>query len=133
MKPEDKDKLNKCLEILDTTDLGLSMVWLWTWSTINNILDDETYKAKVTQDQMWDNLCEAVEAGHGFSLEYGAEQHQEDVLEWMTNRDYIVDTMWDEDDEDEEEKEVDPETEELVQELYKQIDERDGWLPNGNE
>jgi hypothetical protein len=100
MKPEDKDKLNKCLEILDTTDLGLSMVWLWTWSTINNILDDETYKAKVTQDQMWEYLCEAVEAGQGFSLEYGAEQHQDDVLEWMTNRDYIVDTMFEQEEEE---------------------------------
>jgi hypothetical protein len=100
MKPEDKDKLNKCLEILDTTDLGLSMVWLWTWSTINNILDDETYKAKVTQDQMWEYLCEAVEAGQGFSLEYGAEQHQDDVIEWMTNRDYIVDTMFEQEEEE---------------------------------
>jgi len=103
MKPDDKDKLNKCLEILDTTDLGLSMVWLWTWSTINNILDDETYKAKVTQDQMWDHLCEAVQAGQGFSLEYGAEQHQDDVLEWMMNRDYIVDTMFEQEEEDEDE------------------------------
>ena len=104
MKPEDKDKLNECLKILDSTDLGLSLVWLWTWSTINNILDDETYKAKVTQDEMWEHLCEAVEAGQGFSLEYGAEQHQDDVLEWMTNRDYIVDTMFEEEeDEDEDE------------------------------
>ena len=104
MKPEDKDKLNKCLEILDTTDLGLSLVWLWTWSTINNILDDETYRAKVTQDDMWNHLCEAVEAGQGFSLEYGAEQHQDDVLEWMTNRDYIVDTMFEEDEEEDEDE-----------------------------
>ena len=104
MKPEDKDKLNTCLEILDSTDLGLSLVWLWTWSTITNILDDETYKAKVTKDQMWDNLCEAVSAGHGFSLEYGAEQHQDDVLEWMTNRDYIVDTMFEDDEEEDEDE-----------------------------
>ena len=104
MKPEDKDKLNECLKILDSTDLGLSLVWLWTWSTINNIMEDETYKKKVTIDQMWDNLCEAVEAGHGFSLEYGAEQHHEDVQEWMFNRDYIVDTMFeDEEEEDEDE------------------------------
>lgn len=104
MKPEDKDKLNKCLEILDSTDLGLSLVWLWTWSTINNILDDENYNAKVTQDQMWEHLCEAVESGQGFSLEYGAEQHQDDVLEWMLNRDYITDPEWEEEeDEDEDE------------------------------
>ena len=83
MKPDDKDKLNKCLEILDSTDLGLSLVWLWTWSTINNILEDDTYVAKATQEDMWNHLCEAVEAGMGFSLEWGAEQHQEEVLDWM--------------------------------------------------
>ena len=105
MKNEDKDKLNACLEILDSTDLGLSMVWLWTWSTIDNILKDETYKAKVTMDDMWGHLCEAVEAGQGFSLEYGAEQHQDDVLEWMMNRDYIVDTMFEDDEEEEDEDE----------------------------
>ena len=103
MKREDKDKLNACLEILDSTDLGLSMVWLWTWSTINNILEDETFKAKATKDEMWDHLCEAVSAGQGFSLEYGAEQHHDDVQEWMLNRDYIVDTMFEEEDEDEDE------------------------------
>jgi len=104
MKPEDKDKLNKCLEILDSTDLGLSMVWLWTWSTINNILEDETFKAKVTQDEMWGHLCEAVEAGMGFSLEYGAEQHHDDVQEWMLNREYIVDTMFEEEEEEDEDE-----------------------------
>jgi hypothetical protein len=105
MKPEDKDKLNECLKILDTTDLGLSLVWLWTWSTINNIMEDETYKKNVSMDQMWMNLCEAVEAGQGFSLEYGAEQHQEEVLDWMMSRDYIVDTMFEDDEEEEDEDE----------------------------
>ena len=89
MKSDDKDKLNQCLEILDTTDLGLSLVWLWTWSTITNILKDDEWIAHATPDLMWGHLCEAVENGAGFSLEYGAEQHQEDVIEWMLNRDYI--------------------------------------------
>ena len=100
MKPDDKDKLNKCLEILDTTDLGLSLVWLWTWSTIGNILEDETFKATVTMDDMWDNMCEAVKNGNGFSLEYGAEQHQEDVMEWMMDNEWIIDTTLEEDEED---------------------------------
>jgi hypothetical protein len=103
MKPDDKDKLNKCLEILDSTDLGLSLVWLWTWNSINDILDSEDWQSEVTKDDMWDKLCEAVEAGMGFSLEYGVEQHHEDVLEWMLNRGYIVDPM----DEEEEEEDAD--------------------------
>ena len=105
MKPGDKDKLNECLKILDTTDLGLSLVWLWTWSTIKNFMEDETFIMKKTEDEMWDCLCEAVEAGHGFSLEYGAEQHNEDVMEWMLNRDYMVDSMFEDDEEDEDEDE----------------------------
>jgi hypothetical protein len=104
MKPDDKDKLDKCLEILDTTDLGLSLVWLWTWSTVTNILESEDWQAEVTRDQMWDNLCEAVEAGHGFTLEFGAEDHHEGVLEWMLNRGYILDPM---DELEEEEEDAD--------------------------
>lgn len=91
MKPNDKDKLNECLSILDSTDLGQSLVWLWTWSTIKDFLDDSEWQANATEEQMWEHLCEAVEAGNGFSLEYGAEQHQEDVMEWMLNREYIID------------------------------------------
>jgi hypothetical protein len=104
MKPDDKDKLDKCLEILDTTDLGLSLVWLWTWNSINDILDSEDWQSEVTKDDMWDKLCEAVEAGMGFSLEYGVEQHHEDVLEWMLNRGYILDPM---DELEEEEEDAD--------------------------
>ena len=100
MKPSDKDKLNQCLEILDTTDLGLSMVWLWTWSTIDNILKDDEYKANATMDDMWGHLCNAVSAGQGFSLEYGAEQHQEEVLDWMMSRGFITDLSEEDEDED---------------------------------
>ena len=96
MKPGDKDKLNECISILDTTDLGLSLVWLWTWSTIKDILSDSEWKAKVSEDDMWLYLCDAVESGAGFSLEYGAEQHQEEVLEWMANRGFISDPWLDE-------------------------------------
>lgn len=99
MKTEDRDKLHKCLEILQTTNLGLPMVWLWTWSSIVDILDDETYHAQANLDTVWTGLCEAVQAGKGFSLEYGAEQHYEEVQDWMLSNKYIVDTMFDTDEE----------------------------------
>jgi hypothetical protein len=90
MKTEDRDKLSKCIGILNTTSLGLPMVWLWTWGTIINILDDEEYNSQVNLDTVWVALCEAVEAGKGFSLEYGADQHYEDVLDWMQGKEYIT-------------------------------------------
>ena len=98
MKIDDKDKLNKCLEILESTDLGLSLVWLWTWDSIKWNMDDLDYVCTVTEDEMWDHLCEAVEAGQGFSLEYGAEQLSEDVRDWMFSRGYLVDPEDEDDD-----------------------------------
>jgi hypothetical protein len=97
MKTEDRDKLSKCIGILGTTSLGLPMVWLWTWNTIIDILDDETYHSQVNLDTVWTGLCEAVEAGQGFSLEYGSDQHYDDVRDWMLSKEYILDTMFDTD------------------------------------
>jgi hypothetical protein len=106
MKPEDKDKLNECITILESTDLGLSLVWLWTWDVIKYNMQDEDFVCTVTEDQMWGHLCEAVEAGQGFSLEYGAEQLSEDVRDWMMDRGYMVDpTDVEEEDEEEDEDE----------------------------
>ena len=105
MKPSDRKKLNKCIDILSTTDLGLSLVWLWTWDVIKYKMEDGDYTCTVTEEQMWDHLCEAVEAGQGFSLEYGAEQHNEDVHDWMLSRGYLVDPEEQEEEEDEDEDE----------------------------
>jgi hypothetical protein len=102
MKPEDKDKLNECISILETTDLGLSLVWLWTWDTIKYRMKDDNYRCTVTEDEMWEHLCEAVKAGKGFSLEYGADQLWEDILDWMTESGYLID-LDEEEEEDEDE------------------------------
>ena len=103
MKPEDKDKLNECISILESTDLGLSLVWLWTWDVIKYNMKDEDFVCTVTEDEMWDHLCKAVDEGRGFSLEYGAEQLSDDVRDWMTDNGYLVDPMDVEEEEDEDE------------------------------
>lgn len=98
VKPEDKDKLNQCLDILDTTDLGLSLVWLWTWNSIKNHMSDETVKFNLNEDEVWIMLTKAVEEGKGFSLEYGAEQHYEDVQNWLFENNIMTDTMFEDED-----------------------------------
>ena len=104
MNAEDKDKLNECIKILESTDLGLSLVWLWTWDVIKYKLQDEDYIAVSTEDQIWDDLCKSVAQGKGFSLEYGAEQLSDDVLDWLMERGHITDPEAEpEEDEDEDE------------------------------
>ena len=105
MKPEDKDKLNECISILESTDLGLSLVWLWTWDSMKSICNDDNYRVTVTEDEMWAHLCHAVESGKGFSLEYGAEQIWDDIRDWMLESGYIIDIEAEEDNLEEEEDE----------------------------
>lgn len=93
-KPGDMHKLNTALGILDSTDLGLSMVWLWTWSTIKSAMEDAEYKFHLTEEEVWDKLVEAVDVGHGFSLEYGAEDHYEDVTNWLLENGIMTDMMF---------------------------------------
>lgn len=95
---DDKDKLNQCLDILDTTDLGLSLVWLWAWSLVKENLDGGDFDQLVSEDEAWDLMCKRVESGDGFTLEYGAEQIHEDIRDWMLESGMIRD--W-EDSEDE--------------------------------
>lgn len=100
MRPDDRMKLDQCLEILDSTDLGLSMVWLWTWSTIQGFHEDKEYSFKVTNDVIWEKLVKAVESGAGFTLEYGAEDHYEHVRDWLMENDIMVDMMFETEDEE---------------------------------
>jgi hypothetical protein len=90
MKLEEKDKLNKCLEILESSNLGLSLVWLWTWDIIKYNMNDDEFKCTVTEEEMWIHLCNAVGEGRGFSLEYGADHIWEDVREWMIDSGYLI-------------------------------------------
>ena len=93
MKNDDMHKLNQCLDILDTTDLGLSMVWLWVWEQIKCNLEDGEWDQLVSEEEAWDLLGKAVESGRGFSLEYGADQLYEDIRDWMFEAGLITDLL----------------------------------------
>ena len=99
MNPGDKDKLNECISLLESTDLFPSLVWLWTWDVIKSILGDPEYTAKATEEEMWVHLCEAVENGMGFSMEFGSESHHEDTKEWMIDKEFISVPWLDEEEE----------------------------------
>lgn len=96
MRPDDKDKLNQCIDILNTTDLGLSLIWLFVWDTIKYKMKDETYEFTMSEDDVWNELVKSVDAGFGFSLEYGAEQLIEDIDTWLTTSGIVKDTMFEE-------------------------------------
>ena len=96
-------KLNEMILMCSELTVGLSMVWLWTWSTIKDYYDDEDLTIK-DEETVFAALWQAVADGRGFSLEYGAEQHEEEVREWMFDQELMSFTEDEEEDEDDEEE-----------------------------
>ena len=104
MKNDDMQKLNQCLDILDTTDLGFSLVWLWVWSSVVDKLEDGDFDQLVSREEAWDLLVKAVDGGIGFSLTYGADELDEHITDWMIEAGLITDLDEDYLEEDEEEQ-----------------------------
>jgi hypothetical protein len=102
-------KLNEMLEMCSELTVGLSLVWLWTWSTIKDYYDDEDLVVK-DEDTVFAALWQAVADGNGFSLEYGAEQHEEEVRDWMFNLE-LMSLLEDEEEEEEEDEDDLPDME----------------------
>jgi hypothetical protein len=103
------EKLNEMILMCSELSVGLSMVWLWTWSTIKDYYDDEDLIVK-DEDTVFAALWQAVADGKGFSLEYGAEQHEEEVRDWMFNLE-LMSLAEDEEEEDEDDEDDLPDME----------------------
>lgn len=78
-----KERLNTCLDILDSTDLGQSLVWLWCWSVIKSIIKDSD-EVNYSENQIWEMFYLAVNNGQSFSLEFGDEHLYEWIRDWMS-------------------------------------------------
>lgn len=97
MNPGDKDKLNQCLDILDTVDLGLPLVWLWSWSLIKDFMNDSMVTFHKTEYEVFDLLVEEVRKGDDFSLEYGLENHYDGIYNFLINSGCMTEFGEDED------------------------------------
>jgi len=105
-----KMQLDQMVNTLNGMDVGLSLVWLWTWDLIRDKYDqyskddldsDLTITDGTTLDTIWDKLWIKVPAS--FTLEYGAEYMDEAVTDWMIDNDFLValdDDGWLDEDED---------------------------------
>jgi hypothetical protein len=105
-----KMQLDQMVNTLNGMDVGMSLVWLWTWDLIRDKYDqyskddldsDLTITDGTTLDTIWDKLWTKVPAS--FTLEYGAEYMDEAVTDWMIDNDFLValdDDGWLDEDED---------------------------------
>ena len=104
-------KLNQIIENINQLDVFPSLVWVWCWDVIRDKLDthspgrDDQYLTNhtFTEEDVWWMFVQDLDK-NSFSLEYGAEDLDEAIFDWMTERDILVsldeDTWLDDQDSD---------------------------------
>ena len=106
--------INEIIDKIGALPVFPSLVWVWCWDVIknefqNNQLSDNPMTEEVVPEdvdlkQIWDKFWEDVDK-NGFSLEYGAEDLHEAILDWMRDCNFLValdDDQWLDEDSDEE-------------------------------
>lgn len=91
------EELNKIIASLANLSVFPSLMWLWSWDIVKYQLDyytgdsGEEYVAnpKLTEKQVFDLFWEDADK-NGFTLEYGTEDLQEAVFDWMMDRDILI-------------------------------------------
>ena len=111
-------KMSKLIEDLGTIDVFPSLVWLFSWDIVadwykneqwtdvhENGFVDECFAQGLELKTIWDKFWEDSDK-NGFSLEYGVENLDEGLRDWLRECDFLV-TLDDDMDNDEETEDED--------------------------
>jgi hypothetical protein len=81
---------------LNNMPIGMSLVWLWVWDLIRDKyknyefideMSDYVVTPGTTLDIIWEKLWGNPPSD--FTLEYGAEQIDEAILDWMIDNEFL--------------------------------------------
>jgi hypothetical protein len=94
--PQIKMQLDQMVDHLNNMPIGMSLVWLWVWDLIRDKyknyefideMSDYVVTPGTTLDIIWDKLWGNPPSD--FTLEYGAEQIDEAILDWMIDNEFL--------------------------------------------
>jgi len=93
---EQMGKLDDMIKQLDGVVLYPPLMWLWTWSEIDDLTrNNSDYELLVPREEIFLAL---VDECPEFSLVYGSEEHYDVVLEWLLEKGFIKDLEDEEED-----------------------------------
>ena len=94
--PQIKMQLDQMVDQLNNMPIGMSLVWLWVWDLIRDKyknyefideMSDYVVTPGTTLDTIWEKLW--ANPPSDFTLEYGAEQIDEAILDWMIDNEFL--------------------------------------------
>lgn len=94
--------INNTIDSLSKLDVFPALVWLWCWDIIKDWYENEQWEDVSTDPftdecfaqglelkTIWDKFWEDSDS-NGFSLEYGVEQLDEQLRDWLRECDFLI-------------------------------------------
>ena len=89
-----RNDLDEMIDKLSNMPIGLPLVWLYVWDVMKDsyksMCEDNDY-TKANPDKTLDDVWNALWEGPSFSLEFGVEQLDEDIRDWLMTNEFILD------------------------------------------
>ena len=99
--------INLIIDKISELQVFPSLVWVWTWDIVRDLYrniqagSEEEYCVTMEEEEVWQLFWEQADK-NGFTLEYGTEDLDEHIRDWMIDQS-IIELVQEEEDEDEDE------------------------------
>jgi len=99
--------INLIIDKISELQVFPSLVWVWTWDIARDLYrniqagSEEEYCVTMEEEEVWQLFWEQADK-NGFTLEYGTEDLDEHIRDWMIDQS-IIELVQEEEDEDEDE------------------------------
>jgi hypothetical protein len=99
--------INLIIDKIGELQVFPSLVWVWTWDIARDLYrniqagSEEEYCVTMEEEEVWQLFWEQADK-NGFTLEYGTEDLDEHIRDWMIDQS-IIELVQEEEDEDEDE------------------------------
>ena len=99
--------INLIIDKIGELQVFPSLVWVWTWDIARDLYrniqagSEEEYCVTMEEEEVWQLFWDQADK-NGFTLEYGTEDLDEHIRDWMIDES-IIELVQEEEDEDEDE------------------------------
>jgi len=99
--------INLIIDKISELQVFPSLVWVWTWDIARDLYrniqagSEEEYCVTMSEEEVWQLFWDQADK-NGFTLEYGTEDLDEHIRDWMIDQS-IIELVQEEEDEDEDE------------------------------
>ena len=108
-----RSELDQMISKLGKMPIGVPLVWLYVWDVITNsydVMSDDDGYTMANPNKSIDDVWDLLWSSPVFSLEWGVEQLDEEIRDWLIDNEFIIDCS-----------ELDGESEDMLQSTGEEV------------